>query len=566
MNATFHYSQANEAAGRPVSARLPRLVQILEAAASAGWAHYVERLQPGRKAIDTTSGTVSAGNHDAARFREMLERLGPAFVKFGQLLSLRRDLLPETWIGELQRLQDNVAGFPGEQARAIIEHELGRPVHDLFATFDETPLAAASIGQVHAACLTDGTSVVVKVQRPGIEPVIEADVGIMRLLARQLERHIPESRRFGPSELVEEFARLITNELDYQIEGRNGDRLRENFKDDSDVYVPRIYWELTTRRVLTMERSLGHKLAQQPPADPAKRQRLAATLMASFLKQVFEHGFFHGDPHPGNVFILADGRLCFHDFGIMGELSAHDQEALAQLILAVSSADAPWMVDAYFEMGVAAEQVDREHFTRDVSEALNAYYEVAGKGYSFSEIVRQFALLSQRHEIRLPRQFLLVSKAFMLVESQALAIDPGFNALTSLHDYAPGLLGRRLLQGWNPASQFASGFRTLRSLHRIAASLPDILNRAVDVLGSGKATLHVEHNQLQGLEAHIDRASNRLSLSLIIASVVIGSSIVTTFHSGPHYAGISLLGLAGFVVAGAMGLAWAIAILRSGRF
>jgi ubiquinone biosynthesis protein len=532
----------------------------------AGWSHYVARLRVGGHAIDATSEAVEAGNHDAERFREMLERLGPAFVKFGQLLSLRRDLLPETWITELQRLQDDVAGFPGAQARAIIERELGSPIHELFSTFDETPLAAASIGQVHSACLKDGASVVVKIQRPGIEPVIHADVGIMRLLARQLEKHIPESRRFGPSDLVEEFARLISDELDYQIEGRNGDRLRKNFEDDPDIFVPRIYWELTSRRVLTMDRSVGHKLVQQPPVDPVKRQRLAAKLMESLLEQVFEHGFFHGDPHPGNVFVLADGRLCFHDFGIMGALSAHDQEALAQLILAVSSADAPWMVDAYFEMGVAAEQVDREGFTRDVSEALNAYYEVAGKGYSFSEIVRQFALLSQRHEIRLPRQFLLVSKAFMLVESQALAIDPGFNALTSLHDYAPRLLGRRLLQGWNPASEIAGGFRTLRSLHRIAASLPDILNRAVDVLGSGKATLHVEHNQLPVLEAHIDRASNRLSLSLIIASVVIGSSIVTTFHSGPHYAGISLLGLAGFVVAGAMGLAWAIAILRSGRF
>ncbi|WP_233217290.1 ABC1 kinase family protein [Trinickia dabaoshanensis] len=329
MTSTADSSQDDEPVGQPVSARFPRLVQILQAIASAGWSHYVARLRVGGQAIDTTSEAVEAGNHDAERFREMLERLGPAFVKFGQLLSLRRDLLPETWISELQRLQDNVGGFPGTQARAIIERELGSPVHELFPTFDEMPLAAASIGQVHSACLQDGASVVVKVQRPGIEPVIHADVGIMRLLARQLEKHIPESRRFGPSELVEEFARLISDELDYQIEGRNGDRLRENFKDDSGVYVPRIYWELTTRRVLTMERSLGHKLAQQPPADPAKRQRLAATLMASFLKQVFEHGFFHGDPHPGNVFILADSRLCFHDFGIMGELSAHDQEALA---------------------------------------------------------------------------------------------------------------------------------------------------------------------------------------------------------------------------------------------
>jgi ubiquinone biosynthesis protein len=534
--------------------------------AGAGWAHYVERLQVDRGAIETASSAARTGNHDAKRFRDMLERLGPAFVKFGQLLSLRRDLLPDTWIDELQALQDNVTAFPGAQARTIIELELARPVHELFSTFDETPLAAASIGQVHAAYLRDGTSVVVKVQRPGIEPVIRADVAIMRFLARRLEQFVPESRRFGPSDLVEEFARLISDELDYEIEGRNGDRLRENFKDDPAIFVPRICWDLTTRVVLTMERSLGHKLAHQPSPDPSERKRLAARLMESFLTQVFEHGFFHGDPHPGNVFVLSDGRLCFHDFGIVGELSTHDQEALAQLILAVSSADVPWMVDAYFDMGVLAEGVDRDAFTRDVAGALNAYYQAAGKGYSFSEIARQFAQLSQRHRIRLPRQFLLVSKAFMLVESQALAVDPDFNAVTCLHDYAPRLLSRRVLQGLTPTTEFSRGFRTLRSLHRAVVSFPDILNRTVDVLSSGKATLHVEHDQLQTLETHLDRASNRLSLSLIIASMVVGSSIVTTFHSGPHYAGISLLGLAGFVIAGVMGLAWAIAILRSGRF
>jgi ubiquinone biosynthesis protein len=422
-------------------------MQILQALAGAGWAHYVERLQLGREAIGTATAAPGTGDHDARRFREMLERLGPAFVKFGQLLSLRRDMLPESWIVEMQALQDDVAAFPGVQARSIIERELARSVQELFSGFDETPLAAASIGQVHAAYLSDGTSVVVKVQRPGIEPVIRADVAIMRFLARRLEQFVPESRRFGPSDLVEEFARLITDELDYEIEGRHGDRLRENFKDDPAIFVPRIYWDLTSRVVLTMERSLGHKLADQPSPDRSDRKRLSARLMESFLTQVFEHGFFHGDPHPGNVFVRSDGRLCFHDFGIMGELSAPDQEALAQLILAVSSADVPWMVDAYFDMGVVAVEVDREAFTRDVSGALNAYYQAAGKGYSFSEIARQFAQLSQRHRIRLPRQFLLVSKAFMLVESQALTVDPDFNAVTCLRDYAPRLLSRRMLHG-----------------------------------------------------------------------------------------------------------------------
>ncbi|CAG2150799.1 MULTISPECIES: ABC1 kinase family protein [Ralstonia] len=549
-----------------VPAELPRLLYILRALAGAGWAHYVERLRIGRDALEASVEAVQATDQDAKRLRATLEGLGPAFVKFGQLLSLRRDMLPEVYIEELQRLQDDVAVFPGEQAREIVERELGKSVHALFTSFDETPLAAASIGQVHTAQLIDGTSVVVKVQRPGIEPIIHADVRIMRFLARQLERYVPESRRFGPGDLVEEFARLINEELDYQVEARNGDLLRENLQDDKHVFVPRIFWEQTSRRVLTMERSFGKKLTHIPSSEQESRRRVAQALMASFLKQVFEDGFFHGDPHPGNVFLLEDGRLCFHDFGIMGRLSAYDQEALAQLILAVSSGEVSWMVDAYFEMGVATEGVDREAFTRDASQALDAYYEAAGKGYSFGEIVRQFALLSQRHRIKLPRQFLLVSKAFMLVESQALTLAPDFNALASLREYAPHLLGRKLLQGANVQTEFSRGFRTLRALHHAAALLPDILNRTVEALSSGKATLHIKHDQLQGLEAHIDRASNRLSLSLIIASVVIGSSIVMAFHSGPHYAGIPVLGLLGFVVASVMGLAWAVAILRSGKF
>jgi ubiquinone biosynthesis protein len=549
-----------------VPAELPRLLYILRALAEAGWAHYVERLRIGRDALEASVEAVQATDQDAKRLRATLEGLGPAFVKFGQLLSLRRDMLPEVYIEELQRLQDDVAVFPGEQAREIVERELGKSVHALFTSFDETPLAAASIGQVHTAQLIDGTSVVVKVQRPGIEPIIHADVRIMRFLARQLERYVPESRRFGPGDLVEEFARLINEELDYQVEARNGDLLRENLQDDKHVFVPRIFWEQTSRRVLTMERSFGKKLTHIPSSEQESRRRVAQALMASFLKQVFEDGFFHGDPHPGNVFLLEDGRLCFHDFGIMGRLSAYDQEALAQLILAVSSGEVSWMVDAYFEMGVATEGVDREAFTRDASQALDAYYEAAGKGYSFGEIVRQFALLSQRHRIKLPRQFLLVSKAFMLVESQALTLAPDFNALASLREYAPHLLGRKLLQGANVQTEFSRGFRTLRALHHAAALLPDILNRTVEALSSGKATLHIKHDQLQGLEAHIDRASNRLSLSLIIASVVIGSSIVMAFHSGPHYAGIPVLGLLGFVVASVMGLAWAVAILRSGKF
>ena len=544
---------------------LQRAGDIVAVLVKHGWGRYVDRLRLIGLPPSAPAEVVSGGLSDAQRFRMALEELGPTFVKFGQLLSVREDLFPEDIVKELQKLQDAVASFPAAEARRIVEAELGRPVEVLFAAWDDTPLAAASMAQVHAATLADGPAAIVKVQRPGIEQVIYADLAIMFACARLLQQYVPESRRYDPIGLVEEFADTIVKELDFRLEGHNGERFAANFKDDSSVYVPAIFWDLSTRRVLTQEHSTGHRSAAGFPAEPNERRRIAETLARLFLTQLFEHGFFHGDPHPGNVFIMDDGRLCFHDFGIVGRLSPRDQENLRQLVLAVVTRDAEAMAELYFDMGVAGPTVDRETFVRDLSKSLEQYHSLSVHAYSFGEILRQFVRLGQRYQIRMPREWLLVVKAFMVVEAHASDLDQEFNMVASLQRFTPRMLGRQLLPELDSMSGLVKGYRALTTLRLLAVKLPELLVKTLRRLQQGEATLRIRHEGIEKLERHFDRASNRLSFSLLIASVVIASSIVVTAHLEPHIEGVPLLGLLGYGLAAFLGLWWAIAILRSGK-
>jgi ubiquinone biosynthesis protein len=419
---------------------------------------------------------------------------------------------------------------------------------------------------VHCAALPDGTEVIVKVQRPGIADVIRADVEILRFLAGLLYRHAPETRRYDPPGLVEEFAERIARELDFLLEGRNADRFRDNFRDEPAVYVPRIVWDLSSRRVLTMEHSPGRRLGAGHPAQAGERRRLAETLTQLFLAQIYEHGFFHGDPHPGNLFVLSDGRLCFHDFGIVGRLSARDQDNLRELFLAVVARDPEWLADVYLAMGGAAPDLDRAAFVRDLGESLERYYAASAAGASFGEMLREFIRLGSRHQIRLLRETLLVAKVFMILESVTHTLDPEFDLLAAFERYAPEMLVRELMPGLDRRRGLARGYRLLSVLRRAGSELPAALAGTLARLERGEATLRLRHEPLESLERHIDRASNRLSFSLIIAAVVIGSSLVMAFHTGPHYEGIPLLGLFGYVIVAVLGLAWAAAILRSGKF
>jgi len=497
----------------------------------------------------------------AERFRFVLEELGPTFVKFGQILSLRRDIFSEDFIRELERLQDEVPPFPFEHVRAEILSNFRKPVEKLFLSIDEKPLAAASIGQVHKATLFDGRSVVVKVQRPGIKETVETDLNILMNLARLLERYIPEARLYDPVGIVEEFAQSIRKELDFRIEGRSADRFREIFKGSTTIYIPEVIWTLSGRHILTMEYSTGIKITEVD-GDLRYKHRLAKNFVDSYLIQIFEHGFFHADPHPGNIFILQDGRICFHDFGIMGHFDEEMMDNLSNLFLALMDKDVGRLMDIYLDVGLLAGEFDPKAFKREVRNFLEDYYDLPLRDISFAEFVNGLIAIGRRFRIKTPTDLLLFGKTFMIVESIVRTLDPEFNLIENIRPYTQILLKKRLFE---PSRVYKDIIRTGIEINNILRKLPGELHHMLRRFQEGRLEIEVRHEKLEDLELHVDKASNRLSFSLIIAAIIVGSSIIMQTQIGPLLLGFPVIGVAGYFVAGFLGLWLVWAILRSGR-
>ncbi len=538
---------------------LARLAAIARVAVAKGWGRYAERL--GFAAAGTADRAPPAS--DARRLRDALEELGPTFVKFGQMLSQREDLFPAELVAELRGLQDRAGSFAPEIARRIIEEDTGRPVADLFASFDDQPMAAASIAQVHCATLADGTPVIVKVQRPGIAQTVEGDIAVLRRLARLLPAAMPSLRALNLAELVDEFANTLRGELDFEQEARNAERFAEANRGEPLVFVPRIFGEATTRRVLTMEHSPGHRMDQD--AGLPAQTGIARELMRLFLTHVFEHGVFHADPHPGNIFLLPDGRICFHDFGAIGELSPRLQENLRQLFLAIMARDAGWVASAYLGMGGATAELDRAAFTSDLSASLDRYYRESNLGkQSFGAILQEFISLGRKHHIRLLRETMMLVRAFAELESLVRRLDPQFSSLAAFQAYSGRLLKHAFLPELG-VGNVAQAYRMVSTLREVAGEAPITLRRLMGRLERGEPLFDIRHQSGGSLERHLLHASNRLAFALIVASVVIGSSILLSTHAGPHWEGLPLLGVAGFVFAGALGIGWALLALKSGK-
>jgi ubiquinone biosynthesis protein len=540
---------------------LGRFAEIARVAAAKGLGGYAERLGLRRHG---DAKAPEAGKSDAARLREGLEELGPTFVKLGQMMAGRTDIFPEQVVAELGSLHEHAPVFPAATARRIIEEETGRPIAELYASFDDAPMAAASMAQVHCAALHDGTAVIVKVQRPGIAATVEADIAVLRRLVRLLGTAMPSMRAFNLPDLVEELADTLRGELDFEHEGRNAERFADVNRGEPAVFVPQIFWEATTRRVLTMEHSPGHRL-DTPPADPERNAELATLLMRLFLANVFEHGTFHGDPHPGNVFVMPDGRICFHDFGALGELSPQVQEKLRELFLGVMARDAGWVASAYLGMGGATAMLDRTQFTQDLGQALDRYYRESAIGrQSFTAILREFVRLGRRHHIRLLRETALLLRAFAELEGLVHGLDKDFSSLDAFRRYSGQLLKHAFVPDIGPAN-IAQLYRFTSAVRDVASDAPVTLQRLMGRLERGEPLFDVRHQTGASLERHLLHASNRLAFALIIASIVVGSAIIVAAHAGPHVAGVPLLGIFGFVVAGVLGASWALIALRSGK-
>ena len=498
----------------------------------------------------------------ARRLRHALEDLGPTFIKFGQALSTRADLLPGDFVAEFAKLQDDVPPMPDGRAEATVAAELGRGVHELFAEFNPRPIAAASIAQVHRAVLPSGARVAVKIRRPGIASTIEGDLALLGQLGRLAERYLGDADLLQPTRLVRQFARAIRREQDLAREGHTIDRFRQHFAGDDTVFVPRVYWELTTRSVLTMEFVDGIKVsdlgAREGQYDAAVVARRGAN---AILRQVLHHGLFHADPHPANLFVLPDNVICFLDFGTVGRLDRRMRDRLATLVHAVIREDTDRMADAVLSIAEPVGEVDLQELRQDLGEVFDAYSSVTLNELAVGELFTEAVSVLVRHRLRFPPDLMLLAKTFVTVEGVGRQLDPSFK----LVDHAKPLLAEVLRDRLSPAALAArlgeAGREAADTIRAIPGEVRELLSKA----RRDRLQIQFVHRNLDHFVQEMDRSSNRLSFAVVIAALIVGSSLIFQSGAGPTLFGYPALGLTGFLTAAVLGIWLVIGILRSGR-
>jgi len=554
--------------------RAPRQVQRLTEIAAVlvrhGLSYFVSRLNlsrylPRREQF-MASGSEEALDREsvAARLTRAMEDLGPTFVRLGQLLASRPDLLDEEFIHEFQRLQDRVAPFPSEEARAIVEAELGRPVGELFARFEDEPAASGSLAQVHRATLPDGTEVVVKVKRPGIDRLVLTDLSLLRPLAAYAERQVPELQMVQPVALLEELERTIRRELDFVTEASNTARFHRELAEVPGAVCPRVFWDLTSSGVLTMERLDGARITDLDAIGKigANRGELARRLADIFLKQYLDMGVFHGDPHPGNLLILRNGAIGIIDFGMVGRLTTELQNKLGALLVALVGREVDIVAELCFSLGMMGEEFNETAFKVGVVELLDKYYGMPLKRIDPGRVFSDVTSLARDTRLVLPRDFVLLAKSLVTIVSTARLLDPDFNLSEILRPRAQAVLRRRLA----PRELAKSVGLNLWGFGTLVQALPRSFLRILRRAESGKLQVTFRHAGYEKFVSELDRAANRITVSLILASFVVGSSLLLTAKAGGlGYDSRSILGVLGYAVAAILGIWTVWGILRSGR-
>ncbi len=508
-------------------------------------------------------GRAVAAASRARRLRLAFEELGPTFVKFGQALSIRADVLPADLVAEFATLQDHVPPLEPGEAERVIEAEFGRPIAELFLQFDPAPLAAASIAQVHRAVLATGELVVVKVRRPGIARVMAGDVAILRQLAFLVERHLPGADIIDPPALVDEFARTLRAEQNFVREGRNLEHAARNFEGDPTVRIPAVYWDRTTPAVLTMDFLDGVKISALESAglDGAERSGLARRGADAMLAQILVHGFFHADPHPGNVMVMPDGAIGLLDFGIVGRLDERTREDLARVIRAVSERDLNRLTALAVRLTEPRREVDLVALERDLSELIDTYGDVPIGELSMSDVLGDAVDALARHSLRFPSNLLLLVKAIVTIEGVGRQLDPSFQIV----EHAAPIAERLWIERHSPRVLAARVADATREAIDTAREIPVEVSAVMRKLRDNRFEVQFVHRNLEHFVTEMDRSSNRLSFAIVIGSLVVGSSLVIQAGFGPTAYGYSVLGLVGLAVAGMLGIGLAVGVLRSGR-
>lgn len=505
------------------------------------------------------------------RVRRALEDLGTTFVKLGQILSTRVDQLEPEWIAEFSQLQDHAPPSPWPEVLAQLTEDLGAPPDALFASFDPEPLAAGSIAQVHAARLADGTDVVVKVRRPGIKPKVEADLRWLARLATSLEADHPELRAFQPREMVRQFARSLHRELDLANEGRQSDRIAANFRDwrDGDtqgtepsIVIPRIHWQWTRERVCVQDRVHGIAGRDLGQVDAAglDRKLLARRGARAVLKMIVNDGLFHADPHAGNVFYLPGNRIAFIDFGMVGRLSAARRDELIRLLVGLVQREPQAVADVMLDWA-GENATDEEGLVMDLQAFVDAYHGLTLKQINLAAMLGELTALLRQHHLFLPADLALLFKSFITLEGMGRSLDGDFNMV----EEALPLLKAAVRARYRPQALARRSWRAIDEALSLIAGLPQDLARLIRAARRGRLEVHIDIANLNRVGNQVESALNRLVVGLVVAALIVGSSIVMTVPGGPTLLGLPFFGLLGFVGATA-GSLWLIgSISRSAR-
>jgi ubiquinone biosynthesis protein len=498
----------------------------------------------------------------AARVRLLLEELGPTFLKMGQILSTRPDLLPLAYLQELSKLQDEVTPFAFPEVETILSEEFKRPLSEVFSGFDEAPFAAASIGQVHKARLLDGELVAVKVQRPGVKRVIEVDLEIMTHLAGLMERHLEGFDIQRPTRIVQEFARALEKELDYTLEAANMERFARQFENEPGLHVPRVHREATTSRVLTMELINGVKASdlERLDRDGIDKVELAQRLLTLIMRQIFVHGFFHADPHPGNIFILPGGVVCYIDFGMMGRLGPELRDRFADLVMSIALRNERAATQALLKLAVTESEAEPDvaALENDVLDFMEQYCYRPLKDVQLGELLRRLVELTRTHHLRIRQNLYLMIKALSAVEGLGRRLDPELNVIEQAEPFIKRIQKNRLRPSRIAQDVALSGQEFLELLK----DLPKEARALLALTKQGKVKVEFAHQGLEPLLVTLHQSCNRMAFAIVLASLVIGSGLIV--HSGvpPKWHDIPIIGLAGFLVAGVMGLRLLFSIAR----
>ncbi len=484
---------------------------------------------------ERTAGATSPGaaNGRPLHLRLALEELGTTFIKLGQILSTRADLLPPEYLVELTRLQDSARPVAFEEIQEALVTELGQPIEHVFTHLDPIPLAAASIGQAHAATLRDGTEVVVKVRRPGVVEQVNEDLEILKELAATASQHWSFGDRYDLTGLVEEFSQTLRRELDYIREVHNAERFAVNFAADAHIHVPRVFWEATTSRVLTLERIRGIKINDLNALDQqgTDRRWLADYATNVVLKMVCEDGFFHADPHPGNFFIEPNGTIGLIDFGMVGVIDEPTQELLAELLIGINHQDADGLVDVFLDLGVTRKRIDRASVRRDIDLLLSTYWGVPLGQLKITALLNDVYSIMRRHRMHLPSNLALLLKTVIMIEGLGVTLDPDFHLAKVLTPYTEHLV----LRQYSPF-RWVRGFgRSSLELARFAVEMPQHLRRIATAAENGNLQIGMRPEGFDPVIDRLERTANRIVLGVIAAAFINGLAVLVSVYRPPGW-------------------------------